>query len=92
MGDLSIIFYLKQIKDVKDVKTVINYDFPTNCSDYVHRIGRTGRAGTYGTSYTLFTSDNYKLARELIEVLEKAQQEVPQKLRDMAQMSRGKSG
>jgi ATP-dependent RNA helicase DDX5/DBP2 len=28
--------------DVKDIKTVINYDFPATCEDYVHRVGRTG--------------------------------------------------
>ena len=31
--------------DVKEVKAVVNYDFPSNTEDYVHRIGRTGRAG-----------------------------------------------
>lgn len=36
---------------------VINYDFPNNCEDYIHRIGRTGRAGRTGTSYTYFTTD-----------------------------------
>ena len=30
---------------MKDVKAVVNYDFPGNVEDYVHRIGRTGRAG-----------------------------------------------
>ena len=46
------------MKDVKDVGYVIvstsffhrfshltalqNYDFPNNCEDYIHRIGRTG--------------------------------------------------
>jgi superfamily II DNA/RNA helicase len=29
--------------DVNDVKYVINYDFPKEIEDYVHRIGRTGR-------------------------------------------------
>ena len=24
---------------------VVNYDFPRNIEDYVHRVGRTGRAG-----------------------------------------------
>lgn len=31
--------------DVKDIKLVINYDFPKQIEDYVHRVGRTGRAG-----------------------------------------------
>ena len=38
--------------DVKDVKFVINYDFPNNVEDYVHRIGRTGRGGLRGTALT----------------------------------------
>ena len=38
--------------DIKDVRAVINYDFPGNVEDYVHRIGRTGRAGAKGNAYT----------------------------------------
>jgi len=30
--------------DVDDIKFVINFDYPNNSEDYVHRIGRTGRA------------------------------------------------
>ena len=44
--------------DVDDIKFVINYDYPSNSEDYIHRIGRTGRKGNTGTSYTLFTSRN----------------------------------
>lgn len=63
--------------DVKDVKYVVNYDMPGNIEDYVHRIGRTGRAGTHGTSYTFFTQTNARLARELVSILRKAEQPVP---------------
>jgi len=31
------------LSDVTDIRYVINYDFPKNAEDYVHRIGRTGR-------------------------------------------------
>ena len=44
--------------DVDDIKFVINYDYPSNSEDYIHRIGRTGRKGNSGTSYTLFTPQN----------------------------------
>ena len=44
--------------DVDDIKFVINYDYPSNSEDYIHRIGRTGRKGNAGTSYTLFTPKN----------------------------------
>ncbi len=34
--------------DVNDIKYVINYDFPKEAEDYVHRIGRTGRKTSEG--------------------------------------------
>ncbi len=37
--------------DVDDIDLVINYDFPQDPEQYVHRIGRTGRAGRAGKSY-----------------------------------------
>ena len=60
--------------DVDDVKFVINYDYPNNSEDYIHRIGRTGRKDTTGTAYTLFTSANGPKARDLINVLTEAKQ------------------
>ena len=36
----------------------MNYDYPNNSEDYIHRIGRTGRAGQHGTAITLFTTDS----------------------------------
>lgn len=35
---------------IDDIDHVINYDFPYEPEDYVHRIGRTGRAGAEGTA------------------------------------------
>merc|ERR1711933_222129 len=55
--------------DVKDIKYVINYDFPNSIEDYIHRVGRTGRAGAFGSSYTFFTSDKARHAKDLIAVL-----------------------
>ncbi|KAF8838610.1 hypothetical protein BDN67DRAFT_907028, partial [Paxillus ammoniavirescens] len=66
-----------------------NYDFPNNCEDYIHRIGRTGRAGMKGTSYTYFTTDNSKSARELINILREAKANVPAQLEEMAMYSGG---
>jgi ATP-dependent RNA helicase DDX3X len=34
--------------DVKDISHVINFDFPNEFNNYIHRIGRTGRAGETG--------------------------------------------
>ena len=38
--------------DIKDVNLVVNFDFPNQIEDYVHRIGRTGRAGNKGWAHS----------------------------------------
>ena len=43
---------------MRNITHVINYDYPNNSEDYIHRIGRTGRAGATGTAITLFTTDS----------------------------------
>jgi len=78
--------------DVKNIKFVINYDFPNNTEDYVHRIGRTGRAGSTGTAITFFTSDNAKQARELITVLNEAKQNINPELMEMSRYGGGGGG
>ncbi|KAH6946757.1 hypothetical protein HPB50_014879 [Hyalomma asiaticum] len=70
--------------DIKDVTHIFNYDFPLNVEEYVHRVGRTGRAGRTGVAITLITRDNWRQARELINILEEANQEVPPELYAMA--------
>eukprot|EP01039_Chlorochromonas_danica_P001457 gene1457-1585_t len=69
--------------DVKDIEVVINYDFPggmNGVEDYVHRIGRTARGGAEGKAYTFFTEGDAKRGSELIGVLNRAGQEVPDEL------------
>jgi ATP-dependent RNA helicase DDX5/DBP2 len=46
------------LKDVRNITHVLNYDYPNNSEDYIHRIGRTGRAGAKGTAITFFTTDS----------------------------------
>ncbi|TPX43418.1 hypothetical protein SeMB42_g04731 [Synchytrium endobioticum] len=72
--------------DVKDIKYVINYDFPNNIEDYVHRIGRTGRAGAKGTAYTFFTPENYGQAAKLYNIMLEAGQEIPPALKEIARV------
>eukprot|EP00993_Chasmostoma_nieuportense_P000136 NODE_1123_length_1647_cov_28.647368_g1056_i0.p1 GENE.NODE_1123_length_1647_cov_28.647368_g1056_i0~~NODE_1123_length_1647_cov_28.647368_g1056_i0.p1 ORF type:complete len:534 (+),score=124.59 NODE_1123_length_1647_cov_28.647368_g1056_i0:39-1604(+) len=60
--------------DIDDVKAVVNYDFPPSIQDYIHRIGRTGRAGERGVALSFMTTENAKLAGELIRVLKEAGQ------------------
>lgn len=50
------------------------------------------RAGMKGTSYTYFTTDNAKLARELIGILREAKATVPSQLEEMAMFSGGGGG
>ncbi|XP_007943395.1 probable ATP-dependent RNA helicase DDX43 [Orycteropus afer afer] len=71
--------------DVHDVTHVYNYDFPRNIEEYVHRVGRTGRAGRTGVSITLITRNDWRVATELINILERANQSVPEDLVSMAE-------
>ncbi|XP_037322402.1 probable ATP-dependent RNA helicase DDX43 [Pungitius pungitius] len=71
--------------DVHDITHVFNYDFPRNIEEYVHRVGRTGRAGRSGVAVTLVTRENWRMASELIPILERAGQEVPEELVLMAE-------
>merc|ERR1712173_349 len=62
---------------VDDIKLVVNFDFPLNIEEYVHRIGRTGRAGNKGIAISFFVGvqDGYQ-AKNLIKILKDAGQKV----------------
>lgn len=75
-----------------DVKFVINFDYPNNSEDYIHRIGRTGRSNNSGTAYTFFTMQNAAKARDLVSVLKEANQVVNPKLLDLMNSSRAFGG
>jgi ATP-dependent RNA helicase RhlE len=51
--------------DVEGISHVINYDFPPQPEDYVHRIGRTGRAQAIGDAISFVTSEDYAALRAL---------------------------
>lgn len=79
--------------DVDDIRMVVNFDFAKNMEDYVHRIGRTGRAGRKGTAVSFFVpAKDGRIARELIEILERTNQFVPSELRSCQNLSFGKGG
>jgi ATP-dependent RNA helicase RhlE len=44
--------------DVEGISHVVNYDFPPQPEDYVHRIGRTGRAKAIGDAISFVTPDD----------------------------------
>lgn len=43
--------------DVSSISHIVNYDIPSFCDDYVHRVGRTGRMGREGVAYTFVAPD-----------------------------------
>ncbi len=47
--------------DIEGVTHVVNYDFPVNPEDYVHRIGRTGRAETQGEAISFVPKQDLNL-------------------------------
>ncbi len=56
---------------VDDVAHVINYDFPRDPEDYVHRIGRTGRAESTGISTSIITPTDYPAVRDVEKLTKK---------------------
>jgi ATP-dependent RNA helicase DDX3X len=64
--------------DIPHVAHVVNFDLPNDIDDYVHRIGRTGRAGKSGIATAFFNENNAQLARSLAELMQEANQEVPE--------------
>jgi ATP-dependent RNA helicase DDX5/DBP2 len=78
--------------DVRNITHVINFDYPNNSEDYVHRIGRTGRGGASGTAITFFTTNDSKQSRDLVNVLREAKQQIPPELADMGRNSFGGGG
>ncbi len=54
---------------VDDIAYVVNYDFPYEADDYIHRIGRTGRAGTTGTAISFACEDESFIIPDIEKLL-----------------------
>ena len=79
--------------DIPDIEYVINYDFPGNIEDYIHRIGRTGRGDRKGTAYSLFSPDKDSgNAADHVKILTNAGAEVPTELDQIASRRGGRGG
>ena len=63
--------------DIQDITWVINYDFPRNMEEYVHRVGRTGRAGKTGRAISFLVRNDWGQAQPLIDILREAEQVCP---------------
>ncbi len=75
--------------DIKECNLVINFDFPGQIEDYVHRIGRTGRAGEKGWAHSFLDPGEGNMARKLIPILRDAKQEVTPELEEQARRGGG---
>ena len=53
--------------DIERVNVVINYDFPDDSDQFLHRVGRAGRFGTKGIAISFVSAEADK------EILEKVQ-------------------
>jgi ATP-dependent RNA helicase RhlE len=51
--------------DVEGISHVVNFDFPPQPEDYVHRIGRTGRAHAIGDAISFVTPEDHASLRAL---------------------------
>lgn len=71
--------------DIPDINLVVCYDAPNEVDTYVHRIGRGGRMGTESRAVTFWVSSrddpvngNSNIIKELVELLQTAQVDVPE--------------
>lgn len=51
--------------DVQQVSLVVNYDFPTDRENYIHRIGRSGRYGRKGTAINFILPEDRPMMEEI---------------------------
>jgi ATP-dependent RNA helicase DDX5/DBP2 len=70
---------------VNNIHFVINYDFPGNLEQYVHRCGRAGRGvgAEAAHVFSFFTRNMAPMAADVIRLLEANDQWVDQNLRDL---------
>ena len=63
--------------DFKNTMHVINYDFPDDINEYVHRIGRTARIGNEGLATSFWNEKNEDIAENLVRLLKETNQDIP---------------
>ena len=58
--------------DIDMLPAVVNFELPMVAEDYVHRIGRTARAGAEGEAYSLVSSEEGRLLRDIEKLLKRS--------------------
>jgi superfamily II DNA/RNA helicase len=75
--------------DFKSVKSVINYDFPANKTQFVHRVGRINRNGEQGQRvYTFYTRNDFKKLRWIASFLSENSVEAPEHIKRIIKSTR----
>ncbi|KAJ5078712.1 atp-dependent RNA helicase ddx5-related [Anaeramoeba ignava] len=75
--------------DIPNFLILINYDFPHNIEDYIHRIGRVAQSGKKGIAYSFFCEENYPLAKALLEIMKETKQNIPDELTRLSERDYG---
>ena len=74
--------------DIKNLPIVVNYDFPSNIQQYVHRIGRCGRKeGSSGYAFSFITRNYMWMAPTVVRLLRSCKQAVDPNLKRLADES-----
>jgi len=63
--------------DIQQVNLIINYDLPTNPSQYIHRIGRSGRFGRKGVAINFVTTGDAQFLANLRQYYNTQIEELP---------------
>jgi ATP-dependent RNA helicase DDX5/DBP2 len=70
---------------VPNVDSVVNYDFPVNLEQYVHRCGRAGRsANKPATVYSFFHRELQPMANDVLTLLNETKAWIDPNLRELA--------
>ncbi len=78
--------------DFPNVSYVFNFEMPTNIDDYIHRIGRTGRCGNKGNAVSFITEKNKPIIKDLLKILQKQNQSVPDWFEEFARKTEYEKG
>lgn len=69
--------------DVQQVSLVINYDFPKEKENYIHRIGRSGRFGRKGAAINFISKDDEAMLKEIEKHYSTQIEELPENIADI---------
>ena len=69
--------------DVQQVSVVINYDFPIDQANYLHRIGRSGRFGRKGVAINFITLADAPMLKQIEQHYNTQIEEMPAGISDL---------